>query len=69
MHVPDGYLREVLVECELLDLLVWLERNLDYLCLTVGIGREVCNTALWSTHSSIILTVTCHGCHVESLDV
>ena len=63
----DGDLREVLVEDCLLDLRIGVERNLDDLSLTIGVGREVHDPRARCALCHIVLPVANHGSHVETL--
>ena len=63
----DGNLREILVEDCFLDLRIGVERNLDDLCLAIGVGREIHDSRARCTLCHIVLPVANHGSHVETL--
>ena len=65
----DFYLAEILLEDQLLQLLLRLQSHFDNLSLTIAIGREPRHLRLRCTHREVILAVTGHTRHVESLDV
>ena len=65
----DGYFTEILLKGQSPHLVVWLQRHLDELCLTVGIGGEITDARLRRSHRDIVLPVAGHGSHVEALDV
>ena len=65
----DGNFTEILLEGQSPHLVVWLQRHLNELCLTVGISGEITDARLRRSHRHIVLPIARHGSHVEALDV
>ena len=63
----NHHLREVLVDKDLLQFWIRIERHLDNLRLTVGVGREVHHAGTWGTLCQIVLLVASQRGHVEAL--
>ena len=64
----DHDFREVFVHENLLQLRVGVKRHLDDFCLTIGVGGEVHHFRAWGALREIVLLVTGHRGHVETLD-
>ena len=64
----DHHLREILVDEDLPEFRIGLERHLDDLRLAVGIGREVHHLRARRALRQVVLLVAGHRRHVEALD-